>query len=120
MRQAAAIPSAIHPFFKKSAAEPNASTRNPIDCTRLVSDPKFYFNMSYSSLENADALDDRAYAYLIHGDFDAAIAKFTAVLKLYPQRASALSGRGVAERKKGDNVAADRDLSDASVAPITI
>jgi predicted RNA-binding Zn-ribbon protein involved in translation (DUF1610 family) len=36
------------------------------------------------------------------------------------QRASALSGRGVAERKKGDNVAVDRDLSDASVAPITI
>ena len=66
--------------------------------------------------DNVDALDDQAYAYLIHGDFDAAIAEFTAVLKLDPQRASALSGRGVAERKKGDNVAADRDLSDASVA----
>jgi cytochrome c-type biogenesis protein CcmH/NrfG len=42
----------------------------------------------------------QAYAYLMHGDFDAAVAEFTPMLKLDPRRASALCGRGVAERKK--------------------
>src|SRR6516165_1073067 len=37
MRQAAALLSAKRPIFKKSAAEPNASTHKPIDCSRLVS-----------------------------------------------------------------------------------
>jgi hypothetical protein len=37
MRQAAPTPLATCPFFKKSAAEPNASTRKSTDCSRLVS-----------------------------------------------------------------------------------
>jgi hypothetical protein len=44
---------------------------------------------------------------------DAAIADYDSALKLQPQTASSLYGRGVAKRKKGDSSGGNADIAAA-------
>jgi len=55
-------------------------------------------------------LDSRGLAYLKMRKLDLAIADYNAALKLSPQLASALYGRGEAKRIKGDAAGADADV----------
>ena len=48
------------------------------------------------------AFVSRGYAYLVKGDFDHAIADFTAALKLAPRGVIALNNRGLAHKQKGE------------------
>jgi tetratricopeptide (TPR) repeat protein len=47
------------------------------------------------------------------GQFDTAINDYNSALRLDPKLASALYGRGLAKRKKGDKVGSDADMSAA-------
>ena len=61
----------------------------------------------------ATALTARGIVYLKMKQFDSAIADFSAALKLVPNDASSLYGRGLAERGKGDIRASDADIKAA-------
>jgi tetratricopeptide (TPR) repeat protein len=58
-------------------------------------------------------LDSRGLVYLKLGQFDPAIADYTAVLKEVPNFADSLYGRGLAKRKKGDATGGQADVAAA-------
>ena len=58
-------------------------------------------------------LDSRGLVYLKLGQFDPAIADYTAVLKEVPDFADLLYGRGLAKRKKGDAAGGQADIAAA-------
>ena len=47
------------------------------------------------------------------GQFDSAIDDYNSALRFEPKLASALYGRGLAKRKKGDSSGADADIAAA-------
>ena len=58
-------------------------------------------------------LDRRALVQLRRGRFDDAIDDYDAALKINPNLAGALHGRGLARQKKGDNAGAEADMAAA-------
>jgi tetratricopeptide (TPR) repeat protein/predicted aspartyl protease len=63
-------------------------------------------------------LDSRGLVHLRLGQYDLAIADYTAALKDDPRRAWSLYGRGLAELRKGDKAQGDADLKAATaIAP---
>jgi tetratricopeptide (TPR) repeat protein len=68
---------------------------------------------------NAMTLESRALVRLRMGDFDHAIADYSAAPKLRPRSALALYGRGLAETHTRQTTAADEDIAAATalVAP---
>jgi tetratricopeptide (TPR) repeat protein len=58
-------------------------------------------------------LDSRGLTYLKLGDFDKAIADYSAILKVNSSQATSLYGRGIAKRKKGDNQGGEIDIAAA-------
>jgi len=58
-------------------------------------------------------LDSRALTYLKLGNPDAAITDYDAALGAKPELDSALYGRGLAKRRKGDTEGAERDIAAA-------
>src|SRR5580692_10135027 len=65
--------------------------------------------------KDAGTLNSRGFAYLRLGRFDEALADYNAALKLNPQLASALYGRGLAKQKKGDNAGGQIDMATANL-----
>ncbi|HEX9412659.1 MAG TPA: tetratricopeptide repeat protein, partial [Ktedonobacterales bacterium] len=63
--------------------------------------------------DDADALDSRGYAHQRHGDLDAAIADYSAAIKIDPLYYTALFGRGVAYAAQGKRDLAIADLTAA-------
>lgn len=63
--------------------------------------------------KSAAALDSRAFVKLRKGDLPGSIADYDAALKLEPDQAASLFGRGVAKRRGGATAAGDADLAKA-------
>jgi tetratricopeptide (TPR) repeat protein len=61
----------------------------------------------------AELIDSRGFVYLKMKNPDAAIADYNAALAISPKMASSLYGRGLAERIKGDQAAASKDIAAA-------
>ena len=55
----------------------------------------------------------RGVAYGLRGDFDKAIADFSAAIRLNPKDAQAYQNRGVAYEKKGEKAKAEEDFAQA-------
>ncbi|MDP9010689.1 MAG: tetratricopeptide repeat protein [Pseudomonadota bacterium] len=67
---------------------------------------------------NATMLATRAFVRLRLGDYDKSIGDFDAALKINPQMAMALYGRGVAKTKKNNIAAGEADIANAEkIAP---
>jgi tetratricopeptide (TPR) repeat protein len=64
-------------------------------------------------LKDATVLADRGDIYLRLGRYPAAIADFDAALRISPQYAAALYGRGLTKRALGDAAGADADIAAA-------
>jgi tetratricopeptide (TPR) repeat protein len=60
-----------------------------------------------------EAFDSRGDAHFHKGDFAAAIDDYTAALKLWPENAQALYGRGAAKSRRGDTQGAAADMKAA-------
>ena len=58
-------------------------------------------------------MNSRGLVHLKLGAFDKSILDYDAALRLNPQLAAALYGRGVAKRKAGDGPGADADIAAA-------
>jgi tetratricopeptide (TPR) repeat protein len=68
--------------------------------------------------KNASSLNDRALVRLRLGEFDKAISDYDASLKLEPNKAWALYGRGLAKLKKNQRPAGEADIAEAvKIAP---
>jgi tetratricopeptide (TPR) repeat protein len=68
--------------------------------------------------KNAVSLDNRALVRLRLGDYDKAIGDYDASLKLEPNRAWTLYGRGLAKLKKNQRAAGEADIAEAvKIAP---
>ena len=61
----------------------------------------------------AETYDSRGLIYLKMGQFDSAIDDYSSALRFEPKLASALYGRGLAKRKKGDSSGANADIAAA-------
>ena len=67
---------------------------------------------------NAGILDTRGFVRLRLGDNDKAIDDYDAALKLNPQSAGALYGRGIAKIRKKKNAEGEADITNAEkIAP---
>jgi tetratricopeptide (TPR) repeat protein/predicted aspartyl protease len=62
---------------------------------------------------NAAMLDNRALVRLRLGDYNKAISDYDASLKMEPNRAWTLYGRGLAKLKKGEGAAGEGDMAEA-------
>jgi tetratricopeptide (TPR) repeat protein len=63
-------------------------------------------------------LDSRALVRLRRGEFDKSIADYDAALKLNPQQARSLYGRGIAKIRKQRNAEGEADIAAAEkIAP---
>ena len=58
---------------------------------------------------SANALDSRGFTHLKLGDLNRSVADYDAALQINPQLATALYGRGVAKRERGDHAGGDAD-----------
>jgi tetratricopeptide (TPR) repeat protein len=65
------------------------------------------------SKDNPHILDSRGYLYLVLGRNDDAIADYNSALAANPKLGMSLYGRGLAERRKGDDVDAEKDITAA-------
>ena len=63
---------------------------------------------------NAAMLDNRALVRLRLGDYNKAISDYDASLKMEPNRAWTLYGRGIAKSKKGEGAAGEADIAEAA------
>jgi tetratricopeptide (TPR) repeat protein len=70
--------------------------------------------------DDPNAFNIRGWTYLRLGQFDNAIADYDAALKLNARSATALYGRGLAKRGKGDSAAAATDIAAAKAIDIDI
>jgi tetratricopeptide (TPR) repeat protein len=70
-------------------------------------------NALQSEPNDAAIFDSRAMTYMKMGLFDPAINDYDSALRLAPKLASALYGRGLAKRKKGDKLSSEADMSAA-------
>jgi Flp pilus assembly protein TadD len=59
------------------------------------------------------AFEDRGATWLRTGDAVRALADFETALTISPRRASALYGRGLAKRARGDAAGGDADVNEA-------
>jgi tetratricopeptide (TPR) repeat protein len=66
---------------------------------------------------DADTLDSRGFVYIKLGQFDPAIADYSAAVAANPKAASALYGRGYATRKKGDASGTDDIAAAKAIQP---
>jgi tetratricopeptide (TPR) repeat protein len=62
---------------------------------------------------NSEMLDTRGFARLRLGDYDKSIDDYDAALKIKPQLASALYGRGIAKIKKKNVADGEADIASA-------
>jgi tetratricopeptide (TPR) repeat protein len=69
---------------------------------------------------NASMVGSRGFVYLRLDRLDEAIADYDAALKINPKQVGALYGRGLAKRKKGDQVGGDADIAAAKAIKTTI
>jgi tetratricopeptide (TPR) repeat protein len=60
------------------------------------------------------AFDSRGFTYLKIGEWDSAIQDYSSALQHDPRLASALYGRGLAKRKKGDTAGGRADMAAAT------
>ena len=69
---------------------------------------------------SATILGSRGFVHLRLGRLDEAIADDDAALKLNPRLATALYGRGLARRRKGDQAGGDADIAAAEAVQADI
>ena len=62
---------------------------------------------------SANTLDSRGFTHLKLGDLNRSVADYDVALQINPQLATALYGRGVAKRERGDHAGGDADIAAA-------
>jgi tetratricopeptide (TPR) repeat protein len=77
-------------------------------------------NRALQITQSAAVLAARGLVHLKMDQLDAAIADYNSALQSEPRLASALYGRGLARRKKGDTVAGDADIAAAIAVEASI
>jgi tetratricopeptide (TPR) repeat protein len=69
---------------------------------------------------DAATFDSRGLIFLKMGQLDSAIEDYSSALRIEPQMASALYGRGLARLKKGDAAGGNADVAEAKKLETTV